>query len=142
MAEASVSLTLYDAEPKNPAVTHKFFATAQTAHFEYGFLGKIKQMVERQITRGIPPHRRPSARDRRLVEGQSSIFVVEWNEFDKMGASEIQDIFRHRHILVRNWPEKTLEFDWDGLSLLGPMQKDACFQGEFVKLVENLFNPI
>lgn len=130
MADASVNVTLFDACPDHPPVTHKFLATAKSAHFEYGFLGKIKDMVEQQMTGGIPLHRRPSARDRHRQEGQSSIFVVEWKDFDEMSAKEIQDIFRHRHILVRNWPEKVLKFDRDGLSSLGPMQKDSSFQGE------------
>jgi hypothetical protein len=88
--------------------------------------------VERHVTGGVPPHRQPSARDRKLQKGQSSIFVVEWSDFNEMDAKEIQDIYRHRHILVVNWPEKTLKFDREGLSWLGPMKKAVDFQGEWL----------
>jgi hypothetical protein len=34
----------------------------------------------------------------------SIIFVVKYIEFLKMSSADIQDVFRHRHILVLNCP--------------------------------------
>jgi hypothetical protein len=133
MAEVSINVTMFDGSQDNPALEHKFVATAKTAPLEYGFLEKIKQMVEQQYSGGVPPHRRPSARDQNIQENQSMIFIVEYDEFKDMTAQEIQEIFRHRSILVRNWPEKTVKFDRDGLSELGPLHKPSSFQGKLTK---------
>jgi hypothetical protein len=130
MSNTHVNLTLFDADSTHPSTIHEFIAPASSAALEYSFLEKIKEMVERQFSGGLPPHRQLSARDRKLHKDQSAIFIVEWRDFDKMGAKEIQDIFRHRHILVVNWPEKTLKFDRDGLSMLGPMKKATQLQGK------------
>jgi hypothetical protein len=91
-------------------------------------------MVESRYINEVPRHRLPSAREREVQDGQSMIFVVEWKDFNEMEAREIQDIFRHRHILVRNWPEKTLKFDHAGLSMLAPMTKKKSFQGKLNEL--------
>lgn len=123
-------MKLFDANPKNQAIQHTFHAPASTKEIEYNCLKKVMNMVESKYDDGVPLHRLPSARERNLQDKQSSIFVVEWKDFNRMEAWEIQGIFRHRHILVRNWPEKTLKFDRAGLSMLAPMHKQSAFQGE------------
>jgi hypothetical protein len=130
MDTTSIELTLYDAHAESTPTVHNFVSPALTAPLEYSFLQKIKDMVAPQFSMGTPLHHLKSARDQVIRPGQSSIFVVEWTDFNKMDALEIQEIFRHQHILVINWPEKTLEFDQAGLSLLAPMKKQKEFQGE------------
>ena len=123
-------MRLFDAEPANRSFEHEFFATSATSGLEYNCLRKIMNMVESRYVNELPRHRLPSARERCLQEGQSSIFVVEWKDFQEMEAQQIQDVFRHRHILVRNWPEKTVKFDRAGLAMLGPLKKQTSFQGK------------
>jgi hypothetical protein len=139
MDKASVELTLYDAHTGSTPIVHNFVATASTAPLEYSFLQKIKEMVSPHFSMGMPLHRLESARDRVLRPGQSSIFVVEWADFDKMESREIQEIFRYRHILVVNWPEKTIKFDRAGLSLLAPMKKQKEFQGKLSDIARFIY---
>ena len=131
MHRTGYKVTLFDADPNNDPIQHIFHAPASTKDFEYNCLKKVMKMVESKYEKGIFLHRCPSAKDRNRQENQSSIFVVEWKDFIEMEAREIQDVFRHRHILVRNWPEKTLKFDRAGLSMLGPMHRKSAFQGEY-----------
>jgi hypothetical protein len=131
MADASITITMFDGSVDNPPVEHKFTATAASAHLEYGNLEKIKLMVEEQYVSGVPLHCLPSVRDPKLQKNQSMIFIVEYQDFMKMSLMEIQEIFWHRSILVRNWPEKMVKFDWDGLSVLGPLKKESSIQGEW-----------
>jgi hypothetical protein len=77
-----------------------------------------------------PPHRLPSARKAAYDPDGSSIYIVEHSKFEKFKPGKIQEIFRHRHILVRNTPGRGLEFDSEGLSTIGSMKKEVCFQGE------------
>jgi hypothetical protein len=133
MNRTGFKLTLFDAEPANDSLEHEFFATSATSGIEYNCLRKIMNMVESRYVNDLPRHRLPSARERGLQDGQSSIFVVEWKDFQEMEGREIQAIFRHRHILVRNWPEKTLKFDRAGLSMLGPLKKQTSFQGKLTE---------
>jgi hypothetical protein len=123
-------VSLFDADPNNDAVQHTFHAPSSTKEMEYDCLKKVMNMVESKYQDGVPLHRLPSATERNRQDKQSSIFVVEWKDFNEMEAWEIQAIFRHRHILVRNWPEKTLKFDRAGLSMLAPLHKQSSFQGE------------
>jgi hypothetical protein len=123
-------VTLFDADPDHDAIEHTFHAPASTKEMEYNCLKKVMEMVESKYEGGVPLHRLPSAKELNRQENQSSIFVVEWKDFIEMEAMAIQGVFRHRHILVRNWPEKTLKFDRAGLSMLAPMHKKSSFQGE------------
>lgn len=135
MNRGGMPVTLFDADPSHAGVHHTFHAPSITMTMEYKSLRNVMDMVEMEYQDDVPLHRLPLARDPayqpdRLLGLQSKIFIVEWTDFNKMEARQIQDIFRHRHILVRNWPEKTLKFDRAGLSMLAPMYKQTSFQGE------------
>ena len=92
---------------------------------------EIMEMVESRYLNDLPLHRFPSARSIEYDPEGSSIFIVEANVFEKMSAVEIQNIFRHRHILVLNTPQSQLSFDREGLSTLAPLKKKVVFQGKF-----------
>jgi hypothetical protein len=87
-------------------------------------------MVGEQIRGGTPLHRLESSRSTQYDPDASSIFIVEHSEFEAMPPRQIQEIFRKRHILVRNSPGAKLEFDIEGLSTLGSLDKQYYFQGE------------
>jgi hypothetical protein len=87
-------------------------------------------MVESRNYMGTPPHRLAPSRSLEYDPSASSIYVVEYDDFALLDPRVIQNIFRHRHILVRNSPQKILEFDREGLSTLGPTNKLFYFQGE------------
>jgi hypothetical protein len=87
----------------------------------------MMEMVEEKYVNGVPLHRLPDAQDVD-AEGGSTIFVVDFADFDEMDAQEIQDIFRRRHILVLNVPSKKVSFDRNALSLLAPLKKNTNMQ--------------
>jgi hypothetical protein len=87
------------------------------------------EMVERTYVQGVPKHRLPEARSLDYNPSASAIFVVAWADFVKMSSEAIQDVFRHRHILVQNTPQEPLEFDEAGLESLAPLQQKCQFQG-------------
>lgn len=67
----------------------------------------IQASIESGYVDGRPRHHHPSARDRTFNREEplvSTIFVVEYTDFILMPAEEVQEIFRHRHILVVNAP--------------------------------------
>jgi hypothetical protein len=87
-------------------------------------------MVISSFVDGVPPHRLPTARLPEYDETASSIFVTEWKDFKEFTAAEVQAIFRHRHILVRNSGIDLVSFDADGLEILGSLSRTVCLQGE------------
>lgn len=82
------------------------------AEYDVRLLKDIQESVESLYEDGQPLHYLESAmsvdydpNDARV----SSIFVVDCAKFKKMQGPQIQDIFKHRHILVhgvevRTWP--------------------------------------
>jgi hypothetical protein len=94
-------------------------------------LDNIQKLVESSYVNGVPQHRLASASSKEYDANASQIFVADWATFETMSDSEIQDVFRHRHILVRNGPVKTVNWDLEGLSMLGPLDGMMDFQGEW-----------
>jgi hypothetical protein len=79
--------------------------------------------------KATPPHRLHTAQsktyDPRMM---SCIFVTLWTSFKAMTAREIQEIFRHRHILVLDAPVEKLNFDCEGLETMGSLHTPRTFQ--------------
>jgi hypothetical protein len=102
----------------------------QQAFREYPVLKDIIEMVEKAYVDGVPLHHLLPARSRNFDPLASSIFIIPWAEFMKMPNVEIQQIFRHRHILVTGTPTDPMNFDEEGLSTLAPLHQKNVFQGE------------
>jgi hypothetical protein len=61
----------------------------------------------------------------------SSIFVVPHSDFRSMDPQTIQNIFRHRHILVLGVPmEEEVSFDEGSLSLFGDIDRPREITGK------------
>jgi hypothetical protein len=101
------------------------------APVEHALLKETYELVQASYIDGVPPHRHPSAREVTYDPAASCVFVVEWHRFKSMNASTIQEIFRHRHILVLNSPIETVEFDREGLETLGSLSSIRSVQGAF-----------
>jgi len=86
-------------------------------------------MVNAGYVNGVPPHRLPSAMDRDHNLAASCVFVVRWDQFKAMTASEIQAQFRYRHILVLDAPVETLDFNQDGLETVGSIHATRTVHG-------------
>ena len=113
MSRTSVSLTL----------------TLQVDH-EFTLLEEIQTSVQRTYKDGRPLHHLPSARSKEYSPDASSIFVIDASDFRQMSATEIQGIFRHRHILVLGVPTEDMEFDLEGLSSVGSLLLPRNGQGK------------
>lgn len=87
-------------------------------------------MVESGYVDGIPPHRLPSAMEPNYDPSASCIFVVPWDKFKVMKAADVQEQFRHRHILVLGAPVQTVNFDHEGLETVGSLQAPYMVHGE------------
>jgi hypothetical protein len=110
---------------------HQILAlNVEQAFHEYPVLKDIIEMVEKAYVNGVPPHCLPPSRSHNFDPMASSIFIIQWAEFMKMRNLEIQQIFRHRHILVTGTPTDPMNFDEEGLSTLAPLHQKNVFQGE------------
>jgi hypothetical protein len=98
---------------------------------EYSTIKEIQKIVKDGFVDNLPPHLHASARQKEYTPDASSIFVVDFDDFKSMTAKEVQDIFRHRHILVRNSPVETRPFDLESLEMLGSLTAKVSMQGQF-----------
>ena len=65
----------------------------------------------------------------------SSIFVVDCRTFKKMSPAVIQDIFRHRHILIQDIETEEMAFDLAGLASLGSIVLLHFIQGKHCQIL-------
>ena len=85
---------------------------------------------------GCPQFLHPSAHSPDYDPFGSSIFVVDYSVFVGISPKSIQTIFCHCHILVTGVQgEEPLEFDLDGLSMLGPLFNEIDMQGKIAHIL-------
>lgn len=78
---------------------------------------------------GHPPHWQPAASQSALSSGCSSIFVVDCNTFKQMSPLQIQEVHRHRHILVTGVDSgRPIQFDEQGLEMLADVDAEVQIQ--------------
>lgn len=101
------------------------------ALYDLKLLQRISDMVTQGFgTEDVPPHRLPSSSNL-MFDGNSKIFVIDHDAFIEMEPETIQDIFRHRNILVTGVKDgKRVEFNARGLSLLAPLDQPIQIQCE------------
>jgi hypothetical protein len=140
---------MYDGDPAHSVVKYEFRATKASVSFatcaifsgilltlqfqaavEHRLLAEVFEMVQANYVQGRAPHRLHTARSKTYDPRVSSIFVTQWASFKAMSAREIQEIFRHRHILVLDAPVEQLNFDRDGLETLGSLHLSRTVQGK------------
>jgi hypothetical protein len=86
-------------------------------------------MVTAGYIDGKPPHLHETAQWVKPDIPASCIFVAEWELFKSLSSLEVQEIFRHRHILIVNAPVETVDFDREGLETLGSLHSARTVQG-------------
>jgi hypothetical protein len=89
----------------------------------------VQDLVESYYVDGKPRHHLASAHNPIMEEGASIFFIVEHTDFIAMSTQAIQDVFRHRNIVVRNVPQR--DFDWSAetLSMIGSLYHTCDIQG-------------
>ena len=140
---------MYDGDPEHSVVKYEFRATKASvscatcailsgivltvklqAAVEHRLLAEVFEMVQANYVQGRPLHHLPTARSKTYDPSGSSIFVTPWASFKAMSVKEIQDVFRHRHILVLDAPVEQVKFDRDGLETLGSLHLSRTVQGK------------
>jgi hypothetical protein len=59
----------------------------------------------------------------------SEFFFTTADAFEKLKGSQIQEIFRHRHIVIPGQPQEEFQFNRRGLSMLGSLTAPREIQG-------------
>jgi hypothetical protein len=99
--------------------------------------------VEELYHNDRPLYHRPQARQVFFDQSDihhSAFFIVDYQDFRKMSAKEIQSVFKNRHILIENAPLPTTSFE-SGTVLedLGDLDKVIDIQGILFIMVPYLF---
>jgi hypothetical protein len=105
---------------------------------DYPLFKSIDKSVKSLFKNGQPLHHLISAKSREYDPASSKFFVTNNEELDQMSPQEVQDIFRHRHILV---PGKSSgkKFDRAALRFLGSMTQKRTIQGECCAIYDRYF---
>lgn len=109
----------------------------QQAKWDIPLIEKMVLGVKSRFdSNGQPPHRQPSARDKAYNPASSAIFVVDCEMFLTMKTAEIQEIHRHRHILVTGVKStsKQICFGVDGLQMLADVDSPVDIQCKLIIL--------
>ena len=99
---------------------------------EYPFFREVIQAMESLYTHGCPLHHMPSATSLHHQPQSSQFFVTTLAEFERLKPAQVQEVFRHRHILVRGPPPDNFQFDLHGLSQLGSLTSARDIQGSML----------
>jgi hypothetical protein len=99
------------------------------AAIEYALLADIHKNIESQYQSDRPPHHQPNATMQEYRPEASQFFVTTAEIFGKLGGEDIQEIFRHRHIVISGSSSEGLRFDHHGLASLGSLDAFREIQG-------------
>jgi hypothetical protein len=104
-------------------------------------LTEIYDSVKSHYHDGTPLHHLPSASNPDLNDAadrpnRSSIFVISHRDFATMCGIKLQKIFRHRHILVTDTPNRPEEFSERNLAALGGYSRIRNIQGMFASVLK------
>jgi hypothetical protein len=87
--------------------------------------------IERRFQNGQPPHHHHDAQEITFTNQQSCIFLTTPEKMAQLTALQIQDIFRHRHILITGLASPESHFDRKELSRLGSLTAQHSIQGVY-----------
>ena len=105
---------------------------------EYPIIRKLQQSIEARYIDGHPPHHHISAWEKGYDHKSpppSSIFVCNFEEFNKISAKEIQEIFHHRHILVLKVPLYDEGFTLDTLKMYANVHRTVDMVGKWLSFL-------
>jgi hypothetical protein len=121
---------------RNRTAWFLFFKRICQASLENKLLTEIYDSVKSHYLDGTPLHHLPSASNPDLNDAadrpnRSSIFVISYPDFVAMPPLKLQQIFRHRHILVSDVPNPPEEFSERNIAALGAYERVRNVQGMF-----------
>ena len=89
----------------------------------------MQSLVEELYVDGRPHHHLAAARNTAATT-ESIFFVVTYEDYMKLSDQDIQDIFRHRHIVVTDIPSREYQWSLETLAKLGSLQQQREIQGK------------
>ena len=114
---------------QSPLYVHTSNVSVQKAKIEHELLRRTMEIVERNYKDNLPPHHLPEAQKITFSNQCSRIFVTNPKKLHKLTPTQVQDIFRHRHILIVGLESPNSRFDREALSRLGSLTALRCIQG-------------
>lgn len=103
--------------------------TPWQAKLDVPLLTKIAGMLQDMYEDGLPRHWNEASSDPILHEGASSLFRIDCKKFNQMSPSQIQEVHRHRHLLVTGLDSgRQVNFDADGLQMLADIDAEVFIQ--------------
>ena len=84
--------------------------------------------IERRYIDDHPPHHHPSAQN---IDGPhgSAIYITTHQKAALLTPLQVQEIFRHRHIVITGEEQPNSQFDREALSKLGSLTAARQVQG-------------
>jgi hypothetical protein len=107
-------------------------------------LRKVEALIQADFQNGLPPHLQPNAKSVEYASGsgQSKIFVSSQSEFSSLDATVVQNILRHRIILVHGCGfDYNYGWDLQSFGRIYDVDKNISVQGEILFLFTNLICP-
>jgi hypothetical protein len=86
------------------------------------WFNKLYKKVAKHYIAGVPWHK--------SCPDKSAFSVIEAQEFDKLSAFEVQDMFAKQHILVYGLPCRKQDFGETGILTLAPPNRVFTIQGK------------
>jgi hypothetical protein len=148
MASNPLVINIFSQNPNEPAKPFRFYTHdnvvscspsglsntmlscwAMQATDEYDILERVHALVEADYVNGRPRHHLESARNVEFISGASCFFIIDYNDFRRLSATTVQDIVRHRSILIQNFPQREFSWSLDTLEELGALDQSRDIQG-------------
>jgi hypothetical protein len=101
------------------------------ATVKYDILQKVQNLVKSNYVDQRPKHHLHSARNPEIEPNTTTsiFFITEHANIANMETETIQEIHRHRHIIVCHAPDRQLRWSLDTLSLVGGLYQSRDIQG-------------
>jgi hypothetical protein len=100
------------------------------AKLEHPLLKSLQTSIESQYLNGRPLHQHKSAKSAKFDPKWSHFYVTSSEEFARLKATDVQQIFCDCHIVLMGTPPDDIKFDREGLKSVGSLTACQEIQGK------------
>jgi hypothetical protein len=98
-------------------------------------LQNVHAVVERSYINGSHPrHHLPSAHHQEYTPEASAFFIIDYDDYLKLPANEIHNVYKDRHILICNVPGMQHPWERPTLAKLGALAQHRDIEGMFIAI--------
>jgi hypothetical protein len=98
---------------------------------ECDILRRVHALVQANYVDGKPRHHQDSARQVEWTPGASCFLIIDRADYDLLDEDKVNEILRHRNIIIRNSPPREYPWSLDTLRQLGSLDQPRDIQGIF-----------